>query len=245
MRSLSAMSGEAAAPEVLRLDGAGRSYGADRNQTPALSAIDLSFRAGELVVLRGRSGSGKTTLLNLAGLLDRPDEGRILFAGQDTTGLNDRRLALLRRGNLGYVLQDSGVVERMSAFGNVTLPGLYSGYSPTRARKLARAALESVALGDKMHRLVGQLSGGERMRVGLARALVLSPQLVICDEPTASLDAETAEMVIRKLQASAAAGACVIAASHDPIVIERADRTISLTAGRVSSLSPAARGVDA
>lgn len=225
--------------EVLRAEGAGRAYRSGKEAVTALSGVNLAFMAGEIAVLRGRSGSGKTTLLNLAGLLDRPSEGRIVFMGADTRRLSDRRLALMRRGNLGYVLQDSGVVERMTALDNAALPGLYAGLSIGESRKRARAALESVELGDKIHRPVGRISGGERMRVGLARALVLSPKLVICDEPTASLDAETAIIVIERLRRAAADGACVIAASHDPIMIERAGRIVTLAAGRVTGDSKA------
>lgn len=220
--------------EVLRAEGASRIYRSGKEEVAALTGADIAFLAGELTVLRGRSGSGKTTLLNLAGLLDRPSEGRIVFLGQDTRRLSDRRLALLRRGNLGYVLQDSGVVERMTALANVALPGIYSGLSVAKSRKMARAALDAVELGGKTGRLVGQLSGGERMRVGLARALVLSPRLVICDEPTASLDAETANLVINALRRAADEGAGIVCASHDPIVIERADRLITLAAGRIT-----------
>lgn len=220
--------------EVLRAEGAGRIYRSGKEEVAALTGADIAFLAGELTVLRGRSGSGKTTLLNLAGLLDRPSEGRIVFLGQDTRRLSDRRLALLRRGNLGYVLQDSGVVERMTALANVALPGIYSGLSVAKSRKMARSALDAVELGGKTGRLVGQLSGGERMRVGLARALVLSPRLVICDEPTASLDAETANLVISALRRAADEGAGIVCASHDPIVIERADRLITLAGGRIT-----------
>ncbi|WP_339746047.1 ATP-binding cassette domain-containing protein [uncultured Maricaulis sp.] len=208
-----------------------------------MSGADLALVAKEITVLRGRSASGKTTLLNLAGLLDRPSEGRVLFMGTDTRPLSDRELAQLRRGKLGYVLQDSGVVERMTALDNVALPGLFSGRTIDASRELARAALDDVELGGKAHRLVGQLSGGERMRVGLARALVLSPKLVICDEPTASLDAETAIMVVGHLRRAAASGACILAASHDPIVIDQADRTVTLTAGRITGDSMTKAGV--
>ncbi|MBV5259261.1 ABC transporter ATP-binding protein [Synechococcus moorigangaii CMS01] len=236
------MAADRAPAEILKAENAGRTYRSGKEEVTALTGAELSFHGGELTVLRGRSGSGKTTLLNLAGLLDRPTEGRIIFLGKDTRRMSDRKLALMRRGNLGYVLQDSGVVERMSALANAALPGFYAGLSPRKSRKLARAALEAVELGPKLHRPVGQLSGGERMRVGLARALVLSPRLVICDEPTASLDAETANLVITRLREAAARGACILCASHDPIVIERADRLITLTGGKITGDERAREG---
>ena len=217
-----------------------RVYGRGRETVTALDTATVRFSAGEFAVLRGRSGSGKTTLLNLLGLLDRPSSGRVIFEGRETSAASDRRLALLRRGALGYVLQDSGVIERMSVQRNVMLPALYAGRSEGEARRLALEALAAVELSDKARRPVGALSGGERMRVGLARALCLSPRLIICDEPTASLDARTSVLVVERLCAAAADGACVLAASHDPIVIERGGRTIALEAGRITADSAGA-----
>lgn len=222
-------------PPVVATHNARRTYRRGREEVVALSGATLTFRSGDCVVLRGRSGSGKTTLLNLLGLLDRPDEGQVLFMGRDASPLSDRRRALLRRGALGYVLQDSGVIERMSALRNAMLPALYSGKRDVTARRLAMEALDRVELADKARRPVGALSGGERMRVGLARALCLSPRLIICDEPTASLDAETSHLVIDRLLSAAHEGACVVAASHDPLVIERAGRTITLKSGEIES----------
>ncbi len=218
---------------VVKAEQVGRIYGSGSDAANALVDVNLTFMAGEFTVLQGRSGSGKSTLLNLAGLLDRPTHGLISFRGQDTRRLSDRKLALLRRKSLGFVLQDSGVIERMTALVNVALPGYYAGLSTHESRHLAAKALEQVDLADKAHRLVGQLSGGERMRVGVARALLLSPHLVICDEPTASLDADTTHLVIKRLRIASRDGACIICASHDPIVIEAADRLITLTGGRV------------
>jgi len=221
-----------AAP-VIQAVNAGRVYARGRDAVTALAAVDLSFHEGELIVVRGRSGSGKTTLRNLLGLLDRPTSGRIVFLGNDTSGYSDRRLALTRRGALGYVLQDAGLIERMTALDNVRLPAMYAGLGEGRSRELALAALEDVGLKDKSRRLVGALSGGERMRVGVARALSLRPRVIICDEPTASLDAETAKAVIDRLDRAVKAGACVIAASHDPITSERATREVRLAGGRL------------
>lgn len=224
------MAGGAPVVEAVK---AGRTYGRVGARVEALSETTLSFHRGEFAVLRGRSGSGKTTLLNLLGLLDRPTFGQVRFDGRDVTGASDRELALLRRGTLGYVLQDSGVIERMTVLDNVRLPGLYMGLGARKAGRLALEALADVELADKAARRVGALSGGERMRVGLARAVCLSPALIICDEPTASLDADTSRIVISRLERAAAHGACVIAASHDPMVFEKAVRSISLQAGRV------------
>jgi putative ABC transport system ATP-binding protein len=218
---------------VVRTEQAERTYGTGPEAVAALSAVNLDFMPGEFTVLRGRSGSGKSTLLNLVGLLDRPTGGRIVLRGQETERLNGRKLALLRRKSLGFVLQDSGVIERMTAMMNVALPGYYAGLSMARSRKLAAIALDKVDLADKAGRLVGQLSGGERMRVGVARALLLSPHLVICDEPTASLDADTSRLVVRRLRTAVQDGACIICASHDPLVIERADRLITLAGGEI------------
>ena len=226
-------------PAIVETLGAARRYGGGPEAVLALAPLDFCAGAGEFVVIRGRSGSGKTTLLNLLGLLDRPSQGRLRFLGRYAENISDRQRALLRRGHLGYVLQDSGVIEQMSAIDNVALPALYSGLPAGERTALAKAALDSVGLSDKARRLVGALSGGERMRVGLARALVLNPKLIICDEPTASLDAETSEQVMDRLMLAAREGGCVIAASHDPIVIGRASRTLALEHGRVVEVEPA------
>lgn len=212
-----------------------RAFGQSAKRVEALKPATLALRRGDFAVLYGRSGSGKTTLLNLLGLLDRPSSGRICFKGRDTAMAGDRKRALMRRGALGYVLQDSGVIERMSVLDNVRLPGLYAGLGRKRAGKLALEALADLDLADKAGRMVGALSGGERMRVGLARALCLSPDLVICDEPTASLDAATSQIVIQRLSHAAAQGRCVVAASHDPDVIRQAERVITLEHGRIVS----------
>lgn len=219
---------------VVRAIKAGRAYTGSGAPVTALAEASVDVHAGEVLVLRGRSGSGKTTLLNLLGLLDRPTHGQIIFDGIDTTRASDHKRALLRRGALGYVLQDAGVIERMTALRNVMLPAMYLGRSARQSRKLAEAALSAVGLLDKAQRKVGALSGGERMRVGLARALSVSPRLIICDEPTASLDLETSQIVIAQLRAAVRAGAAVVAASHDPLVIEAADRCLTLEGGHIT-----------
>lgn len=199
----------------------------------ALRDVSLNVRAGEFVVVRGRSGSGKSTLLNLFGLLDRPTDGDILFLGEPTRRLSTPRLNRLRRRVLGYLFQDGGLIERMSVLDNVCLPLRYGGMNARLAARQAMEALEMTGIADKAARRVGQLSGGERLRVGLARAVAGRPAILICDEPTASLDAENAELITGLLKTAARSGAAVVTASHDPVVIARAGRLISLERGRV------------
>jgi putative ABC transport system ATP-binding protein len=134
---------------------------------------------------------------------------------------------------LGYLFQDGGLIERMSVLDNVRLPLRYGGMSAIAAARQALEALERMGIADKAARRVGQLSGGERLRVGLARAVAARPAILICDEPTASLDAENAALITTLLRDTALAGAAVVTASHDPVVIARAGRLISLERGRV------------
>lgn len=222
------------APVLEALDVSRRFPGeAGADEVWALRDVSLAVQAGEFVVVRGRSGSGKSTLLNLFGLLDRPSQGDILFLGESTRRLSTPRLNRLRRRVLGYLFQDGGLIERMSVLDNVRLPLRYGGMSAIAAARQAMEALERMGIADKAARRVGQLSGGERLRVGLARAVAARPAILICDEPTASLDAENAALITTLLRDTALAGAAVVTASHDPVVIARAGRLISLERGRV------------
>lgn len=199
----------------------------------ALDHIDFSARAGDMVAVVGRSGSGKTTLLTLLGLLDRPSAGRILLEGRDVSGLSPGRLARLRRGRIGYLFQDGGLIERMRVLDTVLLPMRYGRIASETRKTRAMAALDAVGLADKAARRVEELSGGERQRAGLARALAPEPALLICDEPTAALDKNTSELVATRLRAHADAGGCVIVATHDPLILPHAHRVVAFEAGRV------------
>jgi len=210
-------------------------------QTPdgpvhALDGVDFQACRGEIVGVVGRSGSGKTTLLSLIGLLDQVTSGALEIDGRDVSNLSPERLARLRRGRIGFLFQDAGLIEQMSVLNNVVLPLRYSPACRSERLDRAMAALEGLGLQDKARRKVQALSGGERQRVGLARALAQQPALLICDEPSAALDEDTTYTVIEQLRHQAGRGACLVVATHDPLIMPVADRLVRFKAGRISAL---------
>lgn len=217
---------------VIRGQGLTRRYRSEGGGVLALDQVDIAVSAGEVLVLMGHSGSGKTTLLSIMGLLDRPDDGRLEMFGRDTARWGWGRLAKLRRGRIGFLFQDAGLIERMPVIENVMLPMRYARVPGARRGQNARNALERVGLGDKVNRLVGTLSGGERQRVGLARALAMQPRLLVCDEPSASLDKVTTGLVAELLREQAQAGAAVVLATHDPLLLPIAGRVLHMERGR-------------
>lgn len=223
--------GDMAGP-VLQGQGLTRRYRSDGGDVLALDQVGIAVSAGEVLVLMGHSGSGKTTLLSIMGLLDRPDGGRLDMFGKDTARWGWGRLARWRRGRIGFLFQDAGLIERMPVIENVILPMRYARIPSARRLAHARSALERVGLGDKARRIVGTLSGGERQRVGLARALAMQPRLLVCDEPSASLDKGTTGLVAELIRERADAGAAVVLATHDPLLLPIADRVLHMERGR-------------
>lgn len=220
---------------VIELMGVTRRYDRNGHRVVALDDVDVSVSAGEFVSVVGRSGSGKTTLLAIMGLLDRPDAGAVLLDGEDLQHLSASRLAGRRRCNIGYLFQDAGLVSRMRVFDSVCMPLRYAGLKRSSVDAQARAALEAVDLGAMATRRVEALSGGERQRVGLARALASRPRLLVCDEPSAALDETTTSLVGRLLRAYADEGGAVVVATHDPLLMPLADKTVRFDRGSATS----------
>jgi putative ABC transport system ATP-binding protein len=222
-----------AADTAVSARGLGRTYvGASGRTVAALQGLDLDFAVGQFVVVRGPSGCGKSTLLNLLGLLDRPTEGRLWVEGVEVQALDGPAVARFRRDHVGFLFQDAGLIEPMSAFDNVDLPLAYRETPRAERRRRVLQALEQVGLGDAAGAQVGTLSGGERQRVGLARALATDPSLLLCDEPTAALDEDNSRAIVDMLMAHARRGRTVVCSSHDPLVIGHADRVVGLERGR-------------
>jgi len=221
------------AEPVLSADRVSRRYVSRFGTVTALEDVSFQAQAGACVGLVGRSGSGKTTLLTLIGLLDRPDGGELTVLGQCARSASPDRLSRHRRGAIGYLFQDAGLIARARVIDSVTLPLRYAGVRASEREQRACEALESVELSDKHQRRVGDLSGGERQRVGLARAMALRPKLLVCDEPTAPLDAATSKTVAHALRNHAERGCCVIVATHDPLLMDAMDRTYTLENGRL------------
>jgi len=223
-----------AAPPVLQGFGLARSYRLGRTTVAALAGIDIEVRRGEFLALRGPSGSGKTTLVNLLGLLDRPDDGRLLLDGQAVADLDDDALTDLRRDRFGFVFQAYSLIPVLTAEENVAWPLVLKGAPPARRRERARDLLARVGLQGKEGTRPDLLSGGERQRVALARALANEPEVILADEPTASLDSAAADGVLDLLRGlQRERRAALVLATHDERAAGRADRTVALHDGRL------------
>ena len=216
------------------LSGVGRSFRRGSATIHAVDGVELAIEAGELVALEGPSGSGKTTLLQLLGALDRPSSGRVQFEGNDLAKLPDGRLAELRLRAFGFVFQQFNLIPTLTALENVEAKLAPAGLPAADARERARALLAEVGLADRATHLPAHLSGGEQQRVGIARALVLEPAVILADEPTGNLDSRTgAEIVDTLAELAAERGTTVIVATHDAALAARAARRLGMRDGRL------------
>ncbi|MEN0654352.1 MULTISPECIES: ABC transporter ATP-binding protein [Hyphobacterium] len=222
-------------PARLKATGVSRRYRrSGGGDVVALDAADFEAQGGELVLIMGPSGSGKSTLLAIIGLLDPADDGAVFLNGIDVTRAGEDERARLRRTHLGFLFQDAGLIDRKPILDNTALPLIYRGVPRRERENRAQAALEAVGLADRMHHAPGELSGGERQRAGLARAIVCNPDILICDEPTAALDAATAQDVARRISEMKERGAAVILATHDRDLVPLADRIYEMRHGRIT-----------
>jgi cell division transport system ATP-binding protein len=200
----------------------------------ALKDVSFSIEAGELVFLTGRSGAGKSTLLKLIPAIERPTSGSVIVNGQNVASLKRGAIPYLRR-NIGLVFQDQKLLYDRSVYENVMLPLAFSSQAPREAARRARAALDKVGLAGREKANPIQLSGGEQQRVAIARAVVNRPSILIADEPTANLDADSAARVLDIFVAFRQVGVTVLIATHDLALVERyAGRILHLEQGRVA-----------
>lgn len=214
----------------LELSAVGRIF--DDGRTTALNSVDLAVAPGELLAVVGRSGSGKSTLLNILGLLDTADSGLYMLDGKDVSDLDDGARARLRSSLFGFVFQDGHLIPYLSAGENVRLALTIAGHGFHGTERVVMAELERLGVGDKGASMPSTLSGGERQRVALARALVKRPPVLLCDEPSGNLDAESRDVVFAALVEAALSGTTVILVTHDSELADRCDRTVRLADGR-------------
>lgn len=222
-----------ASEPVLRLDGVTQEYGEGDLLIQALRDVRLSVHRRELVAIMGPSGSGKSTLLSIAGGLQTPASGGVYVEGGRLDAMSAKELARLRRRSMGFVFQDFNLIPTLTALENVTLPLELDGFRQRVARRAARAALDSVELGDRADAYPDDLSGGQQQRVAIARAVVGGRSLILADEPTGALDSVTGEMVLRMLRTRVDAGAAAILVTHEARHAAWADRIVFLRDGRV------------
>jgi putative ABC transport system ATP-binding protein len=198
-----------------------------------LDGLSLDIEAGEFVALMGPSGSGKSTLLNLLGGLDRATAGLLEVQGAELAQLGEAELARWRSGNVGFVFQMYNLLPVLTAERNVELPLLLTELPAEERLRRARAALKLVGLADRARHRPGELSGGQEQRVGIARAIVTDPVLLLCDEPTGDLDRRSGDEILDLLQALNAQGKTIVMVTHDPHAAERAKRLLHLEKGRL------------
>ena len=203
-------------------------------QTVALCDLDLGVVTGEWIAVMGPSGCGKSTLLNLLGGLDVPDSGEIFVRGTPMHGMSESARARLRRHHIGYVFQQYNLLHGLDVRANVELPCLLVGMTRRAARQRAAELLERLGLADALRMAPAELSGGEQQRVAVARALANSPTVLLADEPTGSLDSESARAVVDLLRAEHGQGQTIVMVTHDHRVAARGDRVLVMHDGLFS-----------
>ncbi len=228
---------------MIRLQDVTRVYQTGETAVHALAGVSVEIGRGECLAIMGQSGSGKSTMMNIIGLLDRPSDGRYLFADRDVSELSEDARARLRGSAFGFVFQSYNLLPRMTALEQVELPLIYQGV-PDRRRRAARA-LVRVGLRDRLAHQPTELSGGEQQRVAIARSLVVDPLVLLADEPTGALDTQTGHEVMSLLvELVDQQGLTVVLVTHEPEVAAYAERTIRMRDGLIveDSGSPSGAG---
>jgi putative ABC transport system ATP-binding protein len=220
---------------LVKIRGLAKDYRRGVETVHVLQALDMDIREGDFLALMGPSGSGKSTLLNLIGGLDRPSSGQIEVGGQRIDSLGDGPLGRWRADNVGFIFQMYNLLPVLSAERNVELPLLLTRLSRAERRKRVEAALKLVGLADRAKHKPRELSGGQEQRVGIARAIVSDPALLLCDEPTGDLDRKSGDEVLNLLQAlNQRHGKTIVMVTHDPHAAARASHTLHLTKGQLT-----------
>lgn len=219
---------------VARIVNAGKEYIAGDTKITALKNSSVELKSGELLLIIGPSGSGKTTLLSLFGCVIYPSFGQVWIEGEKVNDLTEAKLSKLRLLKIGFIFQRFNLISPLTALENVMMPLILQGINEKLANEKASAALERVGMGDRMKNLSNDLSGGQQQRVAIARALVTNPAMMLCDEPTASLDLASAGIVMRELKELATKGKAVAVVTHDTRLRPFADRIVYVLDGGIS-----------
>ena len=220
-------------PAVIELADVTKVFQSGEVSVEALRGVSFTVREREFVAIMGPSGSGKTTLLGILGCLDRPTEGSYKLVGQEMSTLDETRRARVRGERIGFVFQAYNLIPRTTAYKNVELPLVYAGVGGEERRGRVLQALASVGLAERADHLPNQLSGGEQQRVGIARALVVEPSVILADEPTGNLDSASAGEVLAILGRLNEEGATIVMVTHSSEVAEHASRIVRFADGLV------------
>lgn len=218
---------------MLKLHNLNKAYRTDNLETTALNDVNIEIGSGEYVAIMGPSGCGKSTLLNVIGLLDTITSGEYLFLDEDVSNYPERRLADIRKNNIGFIFQSFNLIDELSVFENVELALLYQGVPSGERKTRVNEVLDRMNIGHRAKHLPQQLSGGQQQRVAISRAVVGKPKLLLADEPTGNLDSANGEEVMDILQGLNSAGTTIVMVTHSSSHAEHANRIINLFDGRV------------
>ena len=225
---------------MIRLENINKLYEGDTYKIQALQDITLTIGEGEFVSIMGRSSSGKTTLLNIIGFLDTATSGTFLFGGKDVSHISSKNLWRYRRENIGFVFQNFALIDHNTVLENVILPLQAMNVSRKEAVKKADRLLDRMGIAEMKHKYPSQISGGQKQRVAIARALVADPKIILADEPTGALDADTAEEIMQIFQEIHAQGKTVVIVTHDDKIAAKTNRLIRLEKGTIVEDKPLA-----
>ncbi len=221
----------AEATALMHLAGVTKTYDAGELAVQALRGIDLDIEKGQMVAIIGPSGSGKSTLMHILGCLDAPSGGTYVLDGQDVSSLSSFQLAGIRNQKIGFVFQTFNLLPKASLLRNVELPLLYGGIGSGDRKARAADALARVGLGERAKHRPSELSGGQRQRAAIARALVMSPSLILADEPTGNLDTKTGTEILGIFRDMHQKGETIVIVTHDPRIAEQCQRVVRIVDG--------------
>lgn len=223
---------------MIQLENIQKFYEGDTYKIQALENITLTIGEGEFVSIMGRSGSGKTTLLNIIGFLDTATGGSFVFDGEDVSHISGKKLWKYRRENIGFVFQNFALIDHNTVLENVLLPLQAVNVPGKEALKRATTLLERMEIAELKHKYPGQISGGQKQRVAIARALIGNPKIILADEPTGALDADTAEEIMKIFQEIHAQGKTVVIVTHDDKIAQKTKRLIRLEKANIVEDKP-------
>ena len=218
---------------MIHLKNVRRIYEGDTYRIAALENINLNVNEGEFISIMGRSGSGKTTLLNLIGFLDTPTDGQYSFDGKDVSNITVSKLWKYRRKNIGFVFQNFALIDTNTVYENVILPLQAVGMPHRQLKERAYEMLERVGMSDIKNKYPSQISGGQKQRTAIARALANDPRIILADEPTGALDTETGDAIIELFRDINQKGKTIIIVTHDDKVAEKTRRRVRLEKGQI------------